>query len=253
MIVTRTLPNRERRMVGALCFLDAYGPEDLTAREGMRVPPHPHIGLQTVSWLIAGEIEHRDSLGSHQLVRPGELSIMTAGQGIAHSEVTPAEHSPLLHGVQLWVALPDSARQVGPDFAHHADLPVHHVPGVRVTVFAGAVDGAASPARMHSPIVGAEVSLDAGGSARLPLDRAFEHAVLTVAGVVSVDGAPLPSGPLLYLGSGRSDVDVTAPEGPATLLLLGGEPFDEAIVMWWNFVARDHDEIVAARADWESG
>jgi redox-sensitive bicupin YhaK (pirin superfamily) len=253
MLVTRTLPNKGRRMVGAWCFLDAYGPEDLASRAGMRVPPHPHIGLQTVSWLVAGEVEHRDSLGNHRLVRPGELSIMTAGRGIAHSEMTPSAHSPVLHGVQLWVAMPDPSRDVGPAFAHHADLPVLHQPGVRVTVFAGAVDGATSPAGMYTPIVGAEVVLATGAQARLPLETGFEHAVLVVSGTASIDGEPLATGPLLYLGTGRPDLVVAAPDGPATLLLLGGEPFGEAIVMWWNFVARDHDEIVVARADWEGG
>src|SRR5688500_9357586 len=121
MIVRRTLPSRERRMVGAWCFLDAYGPEDLSTRAGMRVPPHPHIGLQTGGWVVAGAIERRDSLGSYQVVRPGELSLMTAGRGIAHSELTPPVHSPVLHGVQLWIALPDAVRGIDPAFAHHAD------------------------------------------------------------------------------------------------------------------------------------
>src|SRR6266545_525174 len=123
MTVSRTLPNRGRRMVGAWCFLDYYGPEDLTRRTGMRVPPHPHTGLQTVSWLFAGEVLHRDSLGSRQLIRPGQLNLMTAGRAISHSEETPADHSPTLHGVQLWTALPDRDRHTGPHFEHHAALP----------------------------------------------------------------------------------------------------------------------------------
>jgi redox-sensitive bicupin YhaK (pirin superfamily) len=250
--VTRTLPNRHRRMVGAWCFLDAYGPHDLAGAAGLRVPPHPHIGLQTVSWLIAGEILHRDSLGSLCEVRPGGLNLMTAGRGIAHSEETPARHSGVLHGVQLWVALPAAHRDVAPDFAHHADLPVITGAGLTATVLMGELAGAVSPARCWTPLVGAEISLAAGADARLPLRPGFEYAVLCVAGATTVDGTDLEPGPLLYLGQGRTDLRLTADAG-ATLMLIGGEPFDERIVMWWNFVGRDHDEIVEARADWAAG
>jgi hypothetical protein len=250
--VTRTLPNRQRRMVGAWCFLDAYGPHDLAASTGMRVAPHPHIGLQTVSWLVAGEILHRDSLGSRREIRPGRLNLMTAGRGIAHSEETPAEHTAVLHGVQLWVALPAAHRDVPPAFAHHADLPVVRDGGLAATVLMGELAGAVSPARCWSPLVGAEVSLTAGAYAGLPLRPDFEYAVLCVDGAVTVDDTDLKPGPLLYLGDGRTHLRLAAGTG-ARLMLIGGEPFDERIVMWWNFVGRDHDEIVEARADWAAG
>jgi quercetin 2,3-dioxygenase len=252
MTVTRTLPNRTRRMVGAWCFLDAYGPEDLTAAQGMRVPPHPHTGLQTVSWLVAGEVLHHDSLGNEQLIRPGQLNLMTAGRGIAHSEQTPQAHSPVLQGVQLWVALPGADRAIEPDFAHHPDLPVVRTGGATVTVLMGEVAGAVSPARCFSPLAGAEVVLDAGAALDLPLRPEFEYAVLALSGTVGVDGVALGPGPLLYAGAGHRNLALRADE-PARALLLGGEPFAEEIVMWWNFVGGDHEDIVRARADWAGG
>ena len=249
MAVTRTLPNKVRRTVGAWCFLDAYGPDDLAGRPGMRVGPHPHIGLQTVSWLVRGEILHRDSLGNRQEIRPGQLNLMTAGRGISHAEETPAVNSGVLHGVQLWVALPETARHQPPAFTHHADLPVVRLGGLTATVLIGELGGAASPAAAHTPLVGAEI---AGASGVVPLRSDFEYAVLAMDGAATVDGHDLKPGPLLYLGTGRTSLAVTA--GPdARLLLLGGEPFEESLVMWWNFIGRSHEEIVAARAEWTAG
>ena len=247
LAVTRTLPNRRRRMVGAWCFLDAYGPHDLTGTRGMRIGPHPHTGLQTVSWLISGEILHTDSVGSRQEIRPGQLNLMTAGRGIAHAEQTPDRHSGLLQGVQLWVVLPGSDRDVPPAFDHHADLPVVANGGLSATVLMGTLAGATSPARCYTPLVGAEVTLS--GDASLELRTDFEYAVLVLDGAPTVNGVNLKPGPLLYLGDGRSSVSFGT-DGPARVLLLGGEPFGEKIVMWWNFVARDHDEIVESRHDW---
>jgi quercetin 2,3-dioxygenase len=252
MMVVRTLPHRDRRMIGAWCFVDQYGPEPIVESGGMRVPPHPHTGLQTVSWLVAGEVLHRDSVGSLQLIEPGQLNLMTAGRAIAHSEETPAEHSPTLHGVQLWVALPAGDRHVAPHFEHHADLPVVPGPGLTTTVIMGELDGAASPARTYSPLMGAEVALDAGADGWLPLRPDFEHGALVLSGSARVDGVPLAPGTLLYLGTGRSDLVIGA-DGPARVLLIGGEPFEEQIVMWWNFVGRSHDEIVRFREDWAAG
>ncbi|MET9344520.1 pirin family protein [Nonomuraea sp. NPDC003804] len=241
MTVTRTLPAVGRRMVGAWCFVDQYGPE--TAR--MRVPPHPHTGLQTVTWLVAGEVLHRDSLGSLQPVRPGQLNLMTAGRGISHSEESPRTE---LHGVQLWVALPEAARHVAPHFEHHGDLPVVRGPGHAATVLMGSFGGAASPASTYTPLVGVEVSVD--GTAELPIRPDFEHAALTLDGTLTVDGEALPAGPLLYLGLGRSALRVS---GTGRLLLIGGVPFEEEIVMWWNFVGRTHEEIESFRKEWAEG
>jgi redox-sensitive bicupin YhaK (pirin superfamily) len=251
--VRRLLPNLGRRMVGAWCFVDHYGPDDIAGGPGMQVPPHPHIGLQTVSWLHDGEVLHRDSLGSLRTVRPRELGLMTSGRGIAHSEESPRDHARRLHGAQLWVALPDAARDTGPAFEHHPDLPeITGGGGLHATVILGDLDGAASPGTVHTPLVGADLTLAAGTDTRLPLRPDFEYAVLTMSGESHVDGVPLTPGSLLYLGCGRRELPLRA-DAPASLMLLGGEPFDERIVMWWNFVGRSADDIVQAREDWNTG
>lgn len=252
LTVTRTIPHKDRRMVGAWCFVDHYGPVSIAGGPGMRVGPHPHCGLQTVSWLVEGDVLHRDSLGSLAMITPGELNLMTAGGGISHSEESPSDAPERLHGVQLWVALPGDQRDVTAHFEHHGDLPKRVVGGARVTVIMGELNGLVSPAKTYTPIVGAEISLAPGTSLSLPLRPDFEYAVLVLTGGVIADGVDLDVGPLLYLGSQRTSLDLTAESG-GRLLLLGGEPFAEQLVMWWNYVARDHDEIVQARAEWMDG
>jgi redox-sensitive bicupin YhaK (pirin superfamily) len=254
MNVRRTLPQRARSLVGAWCFLDLYGPDDVAASAGMQVPPHPHTGLQTVSWLFEGEVLHRDSVGSVATIRPGELNLMTAGRGIAHSEQSPVERPPRLHGVQLWIALPGELRHRPPEFAHYGDLPVLDVGAARVRVLVGELAGTRSPATVHSPLVGAQIDLPRGGRAVLPVDPAFEHAVLVVAGSVRIEGEPVAPSSLAFLPLGHTEIalDADGPDDDALLLLIGGAPFGEEIVMWWNFVARSHDEIVAARAQWQA-
>ena len=255
MPVLRTLPNRDRRMVGAWCFVDHFGPDDVSRSGGMRVPPHPHTGLQTVTWLVEGEVRHRDSIGSDQLIRPGQLNLMTAGRGIAHAEESPAPAGPVLHGLQLWVALPAGTRAVEAAFEHHGELPRVELSsggGVTATVLLGQLAGAVSPATTFTPIVGAELTVAGGAEAVVPLDAGFEYAALCVDGPAEVDGVAVPRGTLLYLGAGRSELPVRS-DAPARLVLLGGEPFAEEIVMWWNFIARTHDEIVRAREDWMAG
>ncbi len=246
--VTRTLPGRERRMVGAWCFADSYGPHDVTSG-GMRITAHPHTGLQTVTWLVAGEVMHRDSLGTEQLIQPGQLNLMTAGRGISHSEVSPPARSRWLHGVQLWVALPSPDVGTAPSFEHHDSLPVLSAPGMRATVLLGTLGAVTSPASTHTPIVGADLAVLAGEPASLPLRADFEYAMLSMSGTATVDGAELSPGPILYLGSGRGELPIVSSDG-ARLLLLGGEPFAEELVMWWNFVGRSHEDIVAARTQW---
>ena len=247
--VRRLLPLRQRRSVGAWCFVDHYGPASVDGVAGMRVPPHPHIGLQTVTWLIEGTVLHRDSLGSEQLIRPGQLNLMTAGRGIAHSEESPADHDPALHGVQLWLALPDAHRHVAPHFEHLTDLPALRVGGLDVTVFAGSLAGAASPARVFSPLVGAQITAATDASGTLPLDAGHEHVVFAATGPCAADGTTLAPGALLYLPAGRESVAVSA-RGGSTLFLLGGEPLGETLLMWWNFVGRSPEDIVAAVDDW---
>lgn len=252
-VVRRLLPNLGRRMVGAWCFVDHYGPDDIADQPGMWVPPHPHTNLQTVSWLHDGEVLHRDSLGSLQTVRARELGLMTAGHGIAHAEQSPARHAPLLHGAQLWVALPAAHRDVAPAFEHHAELPtLHSRRGLRATVILGEIDGSASPGTTFSPLLGVDVAVSQGADVTLPLRRDFEHAALTMSGTVRVDGIALAPGTMLYLGSGRRELRIEG-DTDGGLLLLGGEPFDEKIVMWWNFIGRSQQDIEEARAAWMAG
>jgi quercetin 2,3-dioxygenase len=250
--VRRLLPLRHRRSVGAWCFADHYGPMSVDGVAGMQVPPHPHIGLQTVTWLLEGNVLHRDSLGSEQMIRPGQLNLMTAGRGIAHSEESPDDHDPGLHGVQLWLALPDAHRQAGPGFEHHPALPTIGFGGLRARVFAGALQGVRSPARVFSALVGAEIRGPDGAQGSVALDAGHEHVVFAARGSAMVAGTGLGPGSLLYLGTGRDSVTV-AVRADTSLLLLGGEPLGEPLLMWWNFVARTPEEISAAAADWAHG
>ncbi|WP_295128272.1 pirin family protein [uncultured Leifsonia sp.] len=250
MTVRRTLPQRRRSLIGGWCFVDHYGPDDVSETGGMQVPPHPHTGLQTVSWLFEGEIDHRDSVGSHALVRPGELNLMTAGRGISHSEVSTPQ-TRRLHGVQLWVALPSASRDVEPFFEHHVPVPTS-LGETTVRTFVGSLAGGGTTATVFSALVGAELLVPAGTSVTVPLDPRFEHGVLVDAGEVTVAGDAVPIAHLAYLCPGRDAVDVVAGgDGPARLLLLGGEPLGEEIVMWWNFIGRSHEDVVAARAEWQ--
>lgn len=261
MNVRRTLPQRGRTTIGAWCFADHYGPDDVSTSGGMVVPPHPHTGLQTVSWLFEGEIEHRDSAGSHALVRPGAVNLMTAGRGISHSEVsTPG--TTRLHGVQLWVALPDAARHAGPFFEHADTTPVGLGDAI-VRVFVGALAGGVAPeasVTVFSPLLGAQLDLPAGGSVELELDPAFEHGVLVDTGDLTLaadsDGTDAATAvgwsELAYLEAGRHRLTLRAGDAPTRVVLLGGVPFGEELVMWWNFIGRSHDEIVEFRRQWQA-
>ncbi|MEV5593603.1 pirin family protein [Streptomyces sp. NPDC052496] len=252
MTVRRTLPQRSRTLIGAWCFADHYGPDDVTETGGMDVAPHPHTGLQTVSWLFSGEIEHRDSLGTHAYVRPGELNLMTGGHGISHSEVS-TRRTTVLHGVQLWVALPDEHRHAEADFQHHVPGSVR-VDGATVSVFLGTLAGVTSPVRTFTPLLGAEVVLDPGATAVLTVDPAFEHGLLVDHGTVRLAGAALRPAELGYVAPGHGRLTLTnESDAPARTVLLGGAPFEEEIVMWWNFVGRSQQDIEEARRDWMAG
>ena len=249
--ILRALPIRQKRLVGAWCFLDRFGPLSFSDAKPLDVAPHPHIGLQTVSWLLQGEIVHKDSLGSEALLRPGGVNVMTSGGAIAHSEETPPQNSGLLNGVQLWVALPDAHRHGPASFQHVEEVPTIEQSGGTVSVFAGSIDGKSSIAQHFSPLLGVDISLRASGSLELPLDRSFEHAALLLTGDAEVDGQPIDSMSLLYLGTTRTSVEFKSKSG-SHVLLIGGPPFPETILMWWNFVARTADEIAQARSDWQS-
>jgi len=248
MSVRRTLPQRERSLIGAWCFLDHYGPDDVAETGGMMVTPHPHTGLQTVSWLFTGEIEHRDSAGNQAMVRPGELNLMTAGRGISHSEVsTPGTTT--LHGAQLWVALPDGDRFTDPGFEHFRPQPVT---GHRWTarVFLGSMFGSTSPVRTFTPLLGVELLLEANARLVVPVEAAHEHGFLLDAGDLTVDDRPVKQDELAYAPPGATSLTLTSDEG-ARVLVLGGPPFGEQIVMWWNFVGRTDEEIREFRAGWQ--
>ncbi|WP_026248086.1 pirin family protein [Streptomyces sp. MspMP-M5] len=251
MTVRRTLPQRDRTLIGAWCFADHYGPDDVSRTGGMDVAPHPHTGLQTVSWLFSGEIEHRDSLGTHALVRPGELNLMTGGYGIAHSEVS-TPHTTVLHGVQLWVALPQHHRNTERDFQHYAPKPVR-IDGAQIRVFLGSLAADASPVRTFTPLLGAEITLEPRAAVTLSVDTAFEHGLLVDSGEVCLAGTLLSPAELGYLPPGTETLTLAnESDVPARTILLGGTPFDEEIVMWWNFVGRTHEDIGQAREDWET-
>jgi redox-sensitive bicupin YhaK (pirin superfamily) len=249
--VRRLLPTLGRRMVGAWAFVDHYGPDDIADGAGMQVAPHPHTGLQTVSWLLEGEVHHRDSLGSDVQFGPGQLALMTAGHGIAHSEQSPAVHPRFLHGAQLWVVLPDADREVEPAFEHHATLPGFASDGVTATVLMGSFGGATSPGKAYTPLMGADLDLSAGADVEVELEPDFEYALLASSGSATVEDAPLERGSMLYLGTGRRTLRLRS-EDAARLLLLGGEPFDERIVMWWNFVGRSGEEIADYAERWNA-
>jgi redox-sensitive bicupin YhaK (pirin superfamily) len=246
--VRRALPRRGRRTVGAWCFVDHMGPAAITEDRGLDVAPHPHIGLQTVTWLFAGEAVHRDSLGTEQRIAPGQLNLMTAGHGVAHSEEGTGRYRGDLHGVQLWVAQPSATRDGPAAFEHHPELPQVDLAGAAATVLVGDLAGTASPARCDTEHVGIELDLRAGGTT-VPLQSRYEHALVVFTGAVLVDGQTVEPGHLAYLGLGRDECRLSARE-PARVLLIGGVPFEEPVLMWWNFVARTRAEIIDAHAGW---
>jgi redox-sensitive bicupin YhaK (pirin superfamily) len=243
--VDRTLPSRDVPTIGAWCFLDRFGP---APAEAMVVLPHPHTALQTVTWPLSGVIRHRDSVGSDVIVRPGELNLMTAGHGVAHSEVSLPGADPLA-GLQLWVALPDDALDVAPSFEQHTALPRIDLDRLSVTVLIGEVAGARSAATAYTPLVGAQLAVRPG-RAELPLEAGFEYGLMLLDGDIEVNGDRLRTGPLLRLGTGNTGLELST-TGGAQLIMIGGAPFDSELIMWWNFIGRSHDDIVAARQEWQ--
>lgn len=255
MTVRRTLPSRQRSLIGPFCFVDHYGPDDISVTGGMDVAPHPHTGLQTVTWLFQGRVLHLDALGSAQAIEPGQLNLMTAGNGICHSEEGTVAHFPDqrgLHGVQLWTALPESTRHGQRDFEHVAQVPSFAVDGARVQVFMGTLGEATSPARADTPLVAAQLDIPAETPVHLPVDPAFEHGVLLDSGGLTVEGTELEPAWLAYLAPGRDTIAVHSGPQPVRAVLIGGTPFEEQVLMWWNFVGRTHEEVATARAQWQA-
>ena len=253
-VVRRALPSQSRRMVGPFVFLDAMGPVTFDAGRGIDVRPHPHIGLATVTYLFSGEILHRDSLGSTQAIRPGELNWMTAGRGIVHSERTPAgvrQRGSTLAGLQAWVALPQALAETAPSFAHHdaGDLPVIDGDGVNARVIAGTFAGARSPAATLSPLFYVDLALQAGARVEMPREH-DERAVFVVDGTIEVEGESgvYEAGRLVVMKPGAA-ITLRA-RTAAHLMLLGGAPLDGPRIVWWNFVASSRERIEAAKDDW---
>ena len=249
--ILRALPVKGRRLIGPWCFLDRFGP--LTFSEGtpMDVAPHPHIGLQTVTWLLEGEVVHDDSLETEAVLRPGGVNVMTSGHAIAHAERTPDDNTGRLNGVQLWTALPEERRHGAASFQHLAEVPALDLRGGLVRVFSGSLGEAVSPAEHFSALVGADLTVHRGETLTVPLRGEHEHAVLVLDGNSELEGNPIDPGILYYLGTRRGELAIRSRDG-ARVLLVGGRPFGETILMWWNFVARTPDEIRDARTDWEA-
>jgi quercetin 2,3-dioxygenase len=267
LAVTRVLPTKGRRTVGAWCFVDLMGPVDMDDPDPMEVGPHPHIGLSTVTWLLDGEALHTDSLGTEQVIRPGQLNLMTAGAGISHAELAAR---PPFRGAQLWVAQPEATRHGASAFEHHATLPTIELAGEGIggsgtaaigaggaqgsLLIGGLADGPTevrSPARADTALLGADLTL-AAGRTRIPLDPRFEHAIAPLEGSVKVGEAIVEAGWLALVPVGAHDVVIEVRELGARVLLLGGEPLGESVAMWWNFVARDRDELTQAWRDWNA-
>jgi redox-sensitive bicupin YhaK (pirin superfamily) len=253
--VRRVLPVAGHRMVGPFIFLDEMGPKSFAEGQGIDVRPHPHIGLATVTYLFSGEIMHRDSLGTAQPIRPGEVNWMTAGSGIVHSERTAPERrrsGGALHGIQSWVALPQRYEETAPAFAHHghAALPVIEGEGKTVRLIAGALFGARSPVAAFSDLFYADAQLAVGARLDVPADYA-ERGVYIVSGSITIDGETHGAGQLLVLRPGTA-VALTAPTA-ARLMLLGGERLDGERYIFWNFVSSSKERLEQAKADWKAG
>lgn len=249
MSVRRALPRRSHRTVGAWCFADHMGPAQVTKEHGLDIGPHPHAGLQTVTYLVNGEAVHRDSLGTEQLITPGQVNLMTAGQGVSHSEEATGRYEGTLQGIQLWIAQPDATRHADPAFEHHRELPRITINQTVATVLVGEFHGVRSPARHDSPLVGVELSIE--HRVNLELRPDFEYALIVLEGALASDGVDVGPGQLGYLGPGCDEVNLDAYE-PTRAMLLGGTPFESEILMWWNFVARSRAEIDEALESWKN-
>ncbi|MEY5100485.1 MAG: hypothetical protein RJA36_3204 [Pseudomonadota bacterium] len=251
MVVRRLLPARERRMIGAWCFLDHAGPASFEPGRGMKVGPHPHAGLQTFTWMIEGEVLHRDSLGHEQVVRPGQVNLMTAGHGIAHSEES-LPTATRLHAAQLWIALPAGSSHCLPAFEHYPELPMWQEQGCRLILLAGHWGSRSAPARLYSDLVGMELLAQQDTTLSLPLNPGHEYGLLPLEGKAGIGPDALAADELAYLSPGRQQLALALAAG-SRALLLGGTPFGEDIVMWWNFVGSSRAEVTRARQDWEAG
>lgn len=244
--VNRLLPNANLRRIGAWIFLDHFGPYPQT-EQSMQVARHPHTGLQTVTWLLEGDVEHADSEQNLQRIQPNQLNLMTAGSGIAHSEISTKQDNKVMHGVQLWTALPNEKRNIKPFFEHHANLPTRRAENYTLAVFLGEYQELKSPATAFTPLLGAELELEK--DLTLELNPAFEYGFLPLTGAATIQNQLVEQGQLLTLETQNHEVKICTEE-KTKILILGGEPFTEQLVMWWNFVARTNEEIAEMQHRW---
>ena len=247
-VIKRALPSRQKRMIGAWCFLDHAGPVNFESGQGLDIGPHPHTGLQTFTWMIEGSMMHHDSLGSAQLIQPNQVNLMTAGYGISHTEVAPADETKM-HSVQLWIALPDDKKDMPPQFEHYPDLPVIAQDQIRFTLLVGEFLGAQSPVQVHSPLLGVDLQAEEQAQTTLPLNPRFEYGVLVLEGTAQINGQLLDDQHLLVLSPGESQLQLELEAG-SRVVLVGGEPFESPILLWWNFVGRTQEDMLQAREQW---
>ncbi|WP_313043763.1 pirin family protein [Acinetobacter sp.] len=247
-VIKRALQSRHKRMIGAWCFLDHAGPVHFPQGDGLDVGPHPHIGLQTFTWMIDGTMMHTDSLGTHQLIQPKQVNLMTAGYGISHTEVAP-ESETQMHAAQLWIALPDDKINMAPQFDHYPELPVVTQDGIELTVLVGEFLQTKSPVKVHSELLGVDLRSSESQSTVLPLNPKFEYGFMALEGTASVNGHELNEDNMVVLEPGLTQVKIDLHAG-GRVLLLGGEPFESPILLWWNFVGRTQEELNIAREQW---
>lgn len=247
--IHRALPSRQKRLIGAWCFLDHAGPSELPQGEDFFVGPHPHIGLQTFTWMIEGEVFHQDSLGYKQLIKPYEINLMTAGHGISHIEMSPAEHSSRIHTAQLWIALPDQYRHIQPAFEHYNNLPITEQEGCRFTVLAGEFLGQQSPVKVYSDMMGVDIHALQQTAIDIPLRTDYEYGILVLQGELQIGEDTIQPDTLIYFEQGQQHLHLSL-NADTRLLLIGGVPFGEDIIVWWNFVARTTEEVQQAALDW---
>ena len=247
-VIKRALPSRHKRMIGAWCFLDHAGPVHFPQGDGLDVGPHPHIGLQTFTWMIDGTMMHTDSLGTHQLIQPKQVNLMTAGYGISHTEVAP-ESETQMHAAQLWIALPDDKINMAPQFDYYPELPVVTQDGIELTVLVGEFLQTKSPVKVHSELLGVDLRSSESQSTVLPLNPKFEYGFMALEGTASINGHELNEDNMVVLEPGLTQVKIDLHAG-GRVLLLGGEPFESPILLWWNFVGRTQEELNIAREQW---
>ncbi len=248
--VKRALPRRELRRIGPFVFCDHFGP---TSAANMDVPAHPHVGLQTVTYLFSGAIRHTDSIGSVQEIRAGDVNWMTAGRAIVHAEEASQESGPL-HGIQTWVGLPHAHRKTDPDFRHipASSLPVIEREGATVRLLAGRLGEATAPTPTFQPLTYADIQLHPGASITLAVDPEQQLGLYVAAGDMNMSGTAIPAGVLAQLSTGEGELSLRS-EGGGRAMLLGGAPLPEPTVIWWNFIVDSVAEGVSLRAEWTSG